>query len=76
MMATFLLTIVISMPLDSNTHLDITSTYKYEGPNAQQNCERERQAALKTKPQPGDKLTVGECRDANKRTFFHDWFEG
>lgn len=63
------------MPLDSNTHLNRTSVYKYTGPDAQQRCERERQSTLSTKPQPGDKLIVGECRDANQRTFFHNWFD-
>ena len=61
MLSIFVLTIQLHMPMDAGTVLDRTSTYTYTGVAAQERCEADRQANLRTKPQSGDTISVSSC---------------
>jgi hypothetical protein len=61
--AKFVLVITIYMPLSTDVYLERVSKYIYTGVNAQVQCEQERLENLRTKPQPGDRITVSECTE-------------
>lgn len=61
LLAKYTLVIHIFMPMGNHLQLDRISTYTFSGIHAKSDCLKERDAALRTRVEAGDKLTVGEC---------------